>query len=162
MSAGRTGSGNMLLPLNPAGVLHVRLAAALDSPELAPTEKDVVKILGMRRGRASAVPSREIAHLLGVSWSEHTRRWICETVETLVLLHRLPIGASRVRPYGYFLIETAADLDVAIHARWKEIYAQMRYLRALTSKQDVERLWGQAQLQLDSEDSSEKGYGHGI
>lgn len=129
------------------------LNTALDSPELTDDEKKIVRILGEHRGAAAAIRSSSVAQLLKLPASENSRRWICQVVETLVLLHHLPIGASRTAPMGYFLIETQADLDLAINARWKEIYAHMRYLRALTSKQDVARLFGQAQLQLDSEAS---------
>jgi hypothetical protein len=134
---------------------------ALNSPELTDDEKKIVRILGAHRGAVNAIRSSSIAELLRIGQAEKSRRWICQVVETLVLLHHLPIGASRTAPMGYFLIETQADLDLAINARWKEVFAHMRYLRALTSKQDVARLFGQAQLQLDSE-NEEKGYGHGV
>ena len=127
------------------------LAKALDSPELTEQEKAIVVLLGAHRGAMNPIRSSQIAFHLGLPEAERTRRWIAQVIETLVLLHHLPIGGSRVPPYGYFLIETQADLDLAINARWKEIFAHLRYLRALTSKQDVARLFGQAQLQLDAE-----------
>lgn len=131
--------------------LNDRLARASRSAELTTAEKDIVIVLSLHRGASNAIRSKELATLVGLMPGESSRRFVAATIETLVLLHQIPVGGLRVPPYGYFLIETRNDLDLAVNARWNEIYAHLRYLRALTSKQDVARLFGQQMLQLERE-----------
>ena len=128
-----------------------RIARALDSPELSEIEKDILKVIFLHSGAVNAIKSARVAELAGLDPGEGSRRFIAKTVEILVTLYKIPIGGLRVPPYGYFLIETRRDLDLAIAARWGEVYAHMRYLRGLTSREDVARLFGQGLLNLDAE-----------
>lgn len=134
--------------------LDALVGAALTSPELTRKEKQLLGVLNYHRGAASAIRSGDLAACLqlsgfNVGLGEGSRRWIAAAVETLVQLHGIPIGGLRVPPYGYFLIETRADLDLAIGARWSEVYAHLRYLRRLMSKKDVARMFGQQMLEID-------------
>lgn len=127
------------------------VSKALSSPELTRAEKELLAVLSFRRGAKNAIRSQVLASQIGMPWNERTRRWIAAAVETLVQLHGIPIGGLRVPPYGYFLIETRADLDLAIGARWGEVYAHLRYLRRLMSKKDVARMFGQQMLEMEKE-----------
>ncbi|MBZ5702119.1 MAG: hypothetical protein LAN84_09750 [Acidobacteriia bacterium] len=131
--------------------LDAKVAAALRSALLSEREKEVLRVIAGHRGAAQAIRAEEVARQAGMAWCERARREIAGVVETAVLLYRIPIGGLRMKPYGYFLIASAGDLDLAIHPLWGEVYAHLRRLRALTSKTDVARLFGQAMLQLDAE-----------
>lgn len=142
-------------------VLDELIEKTLRSLVATDIEKAVLGVLRLHRGSANAIKSSAIVEQLSFRGAapalrlghtkENSRRAIAGAIENLVELHRLPIGGLRVPPYGYFLIETPADLDLAIKARWGEIYAHLRYLRALTSKTDVARLFDQQMLELDAE-----------
>ena len=134
--------------------LDERVEKALRSLELAEREKELLRILSMHRGALSAVTSASLAEQMGLPAGEESRRVITLGVETLRLLHRIPVGASRSKPAGYFLIETRKDLDVAMGPLLGEWYAHLRLLRALAGKQRVARLFGQQMLRLDEESES--------
>src|SRR3989304_2147743 len=84
------------------------------SPAAADLDRAVLVILSVHRGAANAIPSAEIAERVHLSPGEASRRLIAGAVESLVNFHRIPVGGSRVKPYGYFLIESAADLKQAL------------------------------------------------
>jgi len=138
------------------GELDAKVAAALGSALLSEREKEVLRAIAGHQGAANAIRAEEVARQAGLEWCERTRRDIAGVVETAVLLFRIPIGGLRMKPYGYFLITSAGDLDLAIHPLWGEVCAHLRRLRALTSKNDVARLFGQAMLKLDGEDGKPK------
>jgi len=131
--------------------LDERVAGALRSNVLNEREKEVLRVIAGHKGAANAIRAQEVAQRAGMQWEERARREIAGVVETCVLLFRVPIGGLRMKPYGYFLIVNADDLDLAIGPLWSEVYAHIRRLRALTSKQQVARLFGQAMLKLDAE-----------
>jgi hypothetical protein len=131
--------------------LDALVLAALESPELTEHEKEVLRVIAGHKGSAKAVRAREIAQELGLREGEEGRRFIAGVVETAILLHGIPIGAIRFKPYGYFLIASANDLDLAIAPLWGEVYAHLRRLRMLAGKQFVARMFGQAMLKLDVE-----------
>lgn len=130
--------------------VRLKYLHALESPELTASEKCLLQIIRTHEGASNAIKSRAIGNLLNLDWNEHTRRWIASTVETLVLLHGIPVGASRCAPQGYFLIETQSDLDIAVNARWKEVYAHFRHIKALTSPEKARELLGQRILDLEN------------
>jgi len=150
-SSGLPGSAGGPEVFSPQSDLDVKIEKALRTVTLPESEKELLRVLSMHRGALNAIKSASLAEQLGLPAGENSRRWVAGTVQNLVELHRIPIGGLRVPPYGYFLIETRNDLDLAIGARWGEIYAHLRYLRALTSRRDVARLFGQQMLKLDQE-----------
>jgi len=135
--------------------LDAKVVAALGSAVLSERDKEVLRVIAGHKGALDAIRAEEVARQAGMEWSERTRREIAGVVENAVLLFHIPIGGRRGKPCGYFLIVSANDLDLAIHPLWGEVYAHLRRLRALTSKGDVARLFGQAMLKLDSEKPKE-------
>ncbi len=131
------------------------VAKALRASLLSEREKEVLRVIAGHKGAAKAIRSEDVAAAAGMEWCERTRREIAGVVETAVLLHRIPIGGLRMPPYGYFLIANANDLELAITPLWAEVYAHLRRLRALTGKQLVARMFGQAMLRLDAEEPKE-------
>lgn len=135
--------------------LDAKVVEALQSSVLSEREKEILRVIASHKGAMKAIRSAEIALEAGLDQGERARREITSAIETFVLLFHIPIGGLRMPPYGYFLIVSAADLDLAIQPLWGEVYAHLRRLRALTSKNDVAKLFGQAMLKLDSENPKE-------
>lgn len=131
--------------------LDEKVVAALRSNVLTEHDKEILRVIASHQGAMNSIRSAEIALLAGAGLGEEGRRNVTKTIETLVTFFRMPIGGLRMPPYGYFLIVSSADLDLAIQPLWGEVYAHLRRLRALTSKQAVARLFGQAMLKLDEE-----------
>lgn len=134
--------------------LDAKVAEALGSPLLAQREREILRVIAGHKGAANAVTAREVAERAGLRWTEQSRRKITSTVETCVRLLRIPIGGSRLKPYGYFLIVTDHDLAQATQPLTSELYALLRRLRALASREEAARMVGQAMLQLDEENAA--------
>lgn len=132
--------------------LDARVTEVLRSPELDEKDKEILRVIAGHKGAAQAIRAGEIAERTGMLLGELSRRKVTSTIETLRLLFRLPIGASRTQPYGYFLIVSAEDLELAVKPLWGEVYAHLRMLRALMPRKAVARLYGQAMLKLDKEE----------
>jgi len=84
------------------------------------TDKRVAEIIEKCQGAAAAVTSGEIAGALwpGTSMdpkqAENLRRAVTESVARLRSLARMPIAASKLKPYGYFIPVDARE--------WREMY----------------------------------------
>jgi hypothetical protein len=131
--------------------LDEKIIAALRSDLLNERDKEVLRVLAGHKGAMNAIRSVELAFHAGVGRGEKGRRAVALAIETFVQLFGIPIGGLRVPPYGYFLIVDHADLALAVGPLWGEVYAHLRRLRALTGKQTVARLFGQAMLKLAAE-----------
>ncbi len=134
-----------------ADELEERILAALRSKLWGERDKEVLRAIAGHKGAGNAIRSEEVASRLGWKWCERTRREIAGAVETAVLFFRIPIGGLRMKPYGYFIVVSRNDLELAIQPLTGEFYALLRRIRALTSKQDLARLFGQAMLKLDKD-----------
>jgi hypothetical protein len=135
--------------------LDARVMAAVESKVFSEREKEVLRVISGHRGAQHAIRSEDVANSLGMKWCERTRRDIAGVVETAVLVFKVPIGGLRVKPYGYFLIVTPNDLDLALSPLKGEFHALLRRIRALTSREQAARMFGQAMLKLDSEKPKE-------
>jgi hypothetical protein len=131
--------------------LDLRVTLALDDKLLTEDQRELLRVLWGHKGAGRAVRAQEILDQLHKVDDERARRWVKGTVEDLVVRLGVPIGGLRTPPYGYFLIESAGDLDLAIGPLWSEVYSHLRRLRSLTSKSDVAKLFGQAMLKLDGD-----------
>src|SRR5260370_4790299 len=139
--------------------LDGRVVAALSSALLDEREKEILRVIAGHKGAAKAIRSEDVAAAAGMEWSEKTRREIAGVVETAVLLLKIPIGGSRAKPCGYFLIVNANDLELAITPLWGEGYALLRRLRAPKGKKLVAPMVVQAMLKLDAGGSKAKEAG---
>jgi len=135
--------------------LDARVVKALESEMFSEREKEILRVIAGHKGAARAIRSEDVARQAGLQWSERARREVAGTVETAVLQCRIPIGGLRVKPYGYFLIVSMEDLDLALAPLRGEFHALLRRIRALTSREDAARMFGQAMLRLDGEGSGE-------
>lgn len=134
--------------------LDEQVERVLADAVLEPRDKDVLRILDAHRGQANPIKGEDILKQLDVAVDEHSRRWLKNVVENLVTTHGVKIGGSRFKPYGYFLVTSLADLDVALSPLLGEWYAYGRRIRALTSKTDFMRLCGQLDLDFDAAQQS--------
>jgi hypothetical protein len=126
-----------------------RVENAMRDPLFEERDRDLIRILCMHRGAANAIGAKSVLDQLHIHWDENARRWLKGAVSDLVTRCGVPIGGSRFAPRGYFLIASAADMDVATNALISEWFAILRRIRALTGKQRVARLHGQMMLRLD-------------
>lgn len=136
-------------PVSEQDLLDGRVSAAMRDDLLEEAQRKVLRIVWLHRGAQNAIKAEEILRQLGREANENARRWVKGTIEDLVTRLGVPIGGSRQKPYGYFLIVTASDLDIAIQPLRHEMESLIRRLRSLTSKQDVARMFGQTLLKLD-------------
>lgn len=92
--------------------VDARIARAFASPALEPATRQVLRVLSENhRGARNTIRARELAAAMGLAWGEGARRKITVAVATLRHApYRIPIGASRETPAGYFLIVTAQEL----------------------------------------------------
>lgn len=114
-----------------------RLRIPLTREELAILRKLVYHV-----GHRNAIPRRDLELSAGVS-----ERQVKAVVRNLIVTHRLPIGASRAKDNGYFLIATAEDLDIASKALISEGREIFRRLRVLHGPERVAELLGQLPLE---------------
>jgi hypothetical protein len=137
--------------------IDARIEEALRSNLFSESDKEILRVVASHKSAHNAIRAEEIASRAGLAWNEQTRRQITGTVETAILLFHVPIGGLRTKPYGYFLIVTPKDLELALGPLTGEFRSLLRRIRALTSKQEAARLFGQAMLRLDKESGGQKG-----
>jgi len=130
--------------------VDAQIVRLLRSPEWPEQDKELLRILASHRGAGNPISALSLAEQMRFGEGEAARRKVTGTIEDLIVRGRIPIGARRSKPNGYFLIVDHADLGAAEHALWGEIYALLRRLRVLSSRERVAELFGQAMLDFDS------------
>jgi len=114
----------------------------------------VLRFLAPRKGAEHAGSIAQILRLLNDGVDEYgapkaTEREVKAIAKELIERWHIPIGGSRQKPYGYFLIVTAEDQALAVRPLVNELRSLVRRLRALTGKTETARLWGQLMLDLE-------------
>ena len=105
-------------------------------------EAEVAACVWRHQGRANPIT---IAELEGITAT--SARGVKGIVEQLRFTHRMPIGANREEPFGYFWIVDAADQLAAVGPYKAQIISMWRTLRALDSKTGLRELLGQLRLE---------------
>jgi len=135
----------------PADLLRQRLESVLERGEgpypLPPDARKLLQWLSYHRGASRAIQCAELAKYLKVS-----EREIKALAKCLVEDFDVPIGASRQKPYGYFLIETAQELEDAMENYIGEIRSLARRVRKLGGKHRIVELAGQLTLEPNNEE----------
>jgi len=142
-------NAQLQLGLDAAAELDARITRVLGRADLDEGTAEILRIIASHKGAANAISIRGILFFLKVGWNERT---VKAAVKDLIERFAMPIGGSRKPPYGYFLILTAEDQAEAARPLRNELKSLSRRLRALSSKHELARLWGQVQLELDRED----------
>jgi hypothetical protein len=138
----RADTHDMLLAVpSIAGPLFDEGPFAKSTVEPSPCERIVAEAIYHCRGRHNPVP---IAHLSEVI--EREARTVKGIVEDLRVKHRLPIGACRQEPYGYYWIVDAADQAAAVEPYRNQILSMWRTLAILDSKPALRELLGQLRI----------------
>lgn len=109
-----------------------------------PLEALVAGLIWRRKGRREPISIAEILRLSGVDGL--SERKVKDVVEQLRTMHRMPIGASRQEPAGYFRIMDAADREAAVRPYREQIISMWRTLRVLDSQEKLRELHGQLRL----------------
>lgn len=136
--------------------LHALVMQALASVELNEREKDVLRAIAGHSGGAHPITSAEILRALYMDVGEGNRgategrRFITQTVSTLRRLHKIPIGASKCKPKGYFLIDSMIDVACWEDSLRAQIRADAELLQLVRGSDYVRRVLGQIGLALDN------------
>jgi|DewCreStandDraft_4_1066084.scaffolds.fasta_scaffold06909_17 hypothetical protein len=136
----------MTAALQQAGLFEEkgRREGPFSASQLPPTKEEVLvaSLIWQRRGRGNPISIARLRQLTGFS-----ERQIKGIVEQLVVAHRIRIGARREDPAGYFMIETAEDLEAAVKPYRNQILAMWRRLRVLEQPHKLMELLGQLRLE---------------
>lgn len=142
------------LALDRSAELDAQVTRVLGRSDLDESTAELLRLLAGHKGAANAITIREILRAFNVQRSTFNERTLKAAVKDLVERFGMQIGASRKPPYGYFFILTAEDQEEAARPLRNELKSLSRRLRRLSSKQELARLFGQVQLQLDREDGA--------
>lgn len=107
-------------------------------------ERRLLEILRHHRGAASAIQGRELAARLKTN-----ERSIKALMKNLAESFEVPIGASRVPPFGYYLILTAEELENTSANYKNEIRSLARRVRVLEGPHAAAEYCGQLSLEME-------------
>jgi len=108
-------------------------------------ELTIGRMIWGHAGRAHPISIAEI--IREVPQPKLSVRTVKNVVEQLRVMHRVPIGASREEPFGYFRIVDAEDRAVAVRPYRRQILTMWRTLRTLDSPERCQELLGQLTLE---------------
>lgn len=109
-----------------------------------PNEMRIYSLLREHHGYRNPLSIKTLKSITGLS-----ERVIKDVVHELIVTHKQRIGALRGEHPGYFMIETADDLDVAVKPYEGQILAMLRRLRVLQGKTRVREWLGQQAVNFE-------------
>jgi hypothetical protein len=136
--------------LEPTPEAHVRNVLCGRSGPWQPTslQIEILRILLYHPGAQRAVTLRDLMVKLDrVCRTIPAEREIKDVIRSLVVDFRVRIGASRNKPFGYFLITTAEEARDAAHPYISEIRQLAQRVRVLLDPHDLGNLAGQRWLE---------------
>lgn len=107
-------------------------------------ERSVWRVLYCRRGLRQALSIREIGASTALS-----DRAVKGAVAGLITRHNVAVGSSRRTPCGYYLLDTAEELEATCRPLERQAIAMFRRIRALRGPRDarLRELLGQMELE---------------
>ncbi len=132
------------LPLFRASVPEGPFSASPAKP--TPEELLVGSLIWKHKGRRSPVSLARVREL-----TRYSERDVKGIVEALIVKHHLRIGAKRDEPFGYYIIQDAADLEAAVKPYKSQIISMLRRLRVLDEPHARREFLGQVRLELEGE-----------
>jgi hypothetical protein len=132
------------LPLFPAEAIAGPFDRSATQP--SPEETLIASLIWKHKGQANPIPIARLRELTGYS-----ERQIKGTVESLIVTHRMKIGARREEPAGYFMIETKEDLAAAVGPYRSQILSMLRRLRVLDTYEACRDFLSQVRSVLEGE-----------
>ena len=122
---------------------------------LLPHDRQIAALIQTHLGQKNALRIRDLCQEL---WPEEMAdpkqfdrlaRAVKESVERLRIFARLPIAATKVPPYGYFIPQTAEECDAAFHRYVQEGIRLFLLARLFKPQADlVQALRGQLGLKI--------------
>ncbi len=114
-------------------------------PPYTDDESAVAMQLMWRHGRELAIPLRELQRITGLG-----ERAIKEAVQGLRLRHCEPVGSRRQPPGGYYIIDSAAELEETCRALIHQAIEELRVVHMLRGKNGskLRELLGQLELEI--------------
>lgn len=110
-------------------------------------EYRVAQLISKHQGRANPIPLVDICALTAM-----TPRQVKSIVKSLCDWHRLPIGALRGKPGGYFVMLTIEDERAGLRGYWRQMVTEARSIRKRGFSRELrEELAGQLTLALVEE-----------
>lgn len=139
-----------LEPIRPS--LH-RLIESMENAALTPLDREIGALIQRHVGEANAI---RICDIYAVIWPDERQdpkqidrltRGVKKSVERLRIFARLPIAATKLPPYGYFIAATAEECDAAFERYVQEGIKMFLLARLFKPRADlVQALRGQLEL----------------
>ena len=114
--------------------------------KLQPDELVVLRMLRSHKGSLEPLPLERITVQMGMS-----PRMIKRTMKSLIEDFGLPIGGSREKPFGYFLIVAPDDLRRALRPLAHEMRSMRRRMDSLEAACRAMPFFEQTRLALEEE-----------
>jgi hypothetical protein len=132
------------------GDLFVKLAPhwkpiGFSESKLAPEERRVYDVVKFHLGRARAIKADELAALLDM-----TTRAVGDIMKSLSETHCLAIAAAVTKPYGYYLVDTAAELENYCGQLHSRALSQLRR-ESILRRVPMPELLGQLRSEIEGE-----------
>jgi hypothetical protein len=115
-----------------------------DEAKLTSEERKVYDVVRFHLGRPRAIQADEIAAM-----ADLTTRVVNSVVKSLTEKHALAIGASVAKPYGYYLLDTADELENYCRQLHGRALSQLRRESILRRVHMLE-LIGQVRMELEA------------
>ena len=100
-------------------------------------------------GRERAVKLAELCEQLKLE-----ERKVKDLMRSLVVDFKVRIGASRTKPYGYYLVTTAEEAKDAAAVYWSEVRELVKRARVLEDRHFVLERLGQLRTEIEEEKAS--------
>ena len=134
--------------VDPVATLERRIGEVIvgkSGPYPLPTKgRELMEILKFHKGSNHAKPLADLAASLQVADRE-----IKSLVKLLVEDFDIPIGASRQKPWGYFICVTADDRELARRPLVHELTSLARRIKALDGEHELREVMGQLKLEME-------------
>jgi hypothetical protein len=111
---------------------------------IEPKQHSILRLVSACKGRAHAISIGMIGRITNMQ-----EREIKSSVKSLIEDFGIPIGASRHKPYGYFLIVSSDDVDVALRPLANEVISIARRMRKLGGSDIVKEMLGQLRVEME-------------
>ena len=130
-----------------SGAVTTRLANVPWTPD----ERSVWDEIQCRRGLKRAASIRELRVLIHmIDGREISEREVKAAVSGLIVRHRLRIGSSRQKPSGYYLIDSADEMEATCRPLERQAVQMFRRVRALRGAGDCRLLELAGQMTMEA------------
>ena len=126
---------------------------ALSYDDLDEDETRLMCILRAHRGRARAISARHLAIQAGLGgialYNRASPRKVQHIVHRLRIEHGVPIASAAGRPCGYYLVETAAEVEAFVREQRRKALGTLAAIAAV-KRVALPELLGQLAIEVAS------------